>query len=300
MATELTDMVIDEISLVDDPANEQARVAIVKARGGAAPESDVTGALARIKKAFEDIAPALAQTLAEGLSANEAAATAATALKEYGMDIESLSKALEDAEAKLTALSKRADQAEAGILDAEKVIKAKDEEITKLQAAAPAVDAPASDEEVLKGLPESIRKRLEASEAAALAAETAVTKMRDETERNEAIVKAKSLKVGDPEVVGPLLLRVAKGKTTAEDAATLERVFKAVGEQSAAGDRLFRAVGADGSNAADAGDPEQVLKAKADEIRKAKPTLTGAQAYAAALEQNPDVYDAYINKRRVA
>jgi len=323
MAQQLTDMSIDEISLVDDPANEQARVLIVKAKSGKkaatkgieveiTEEDESTDAdgmededektkllMARVKKAIEGIAPRVAQTLAGSPSAEtDAANTAAASLKEYVMDIETLSKSLEDAEAKLAALAKRADEAEAALKDAGEVIKAKDAEIETLTKSAEVAAEPAAEEDVLKSLPESIRKRLEESEAKAQAAQAEIAKMREQSELTEAIAKAKDIKVGSPEVVGPLLLRVAKGMTTVEDAATLETLLKGAGEvadQSA----LFKSVGSD---AAVDGEPEELLKAKATEIQKVNTGMTFEQAYVKAMEENPSLYNAYVakSKRRAA
>jgi len=214
------------------------------------------------------------------------------------MDIETLSKSLEDAEAKLAALAKRADEAEAALKDAGEVIKAKDAEIETLTKSAEVAAEPAAEEDVLKSLPESIRKRLEESEAKAQAAQAEIAKMREQSELTEAIAKAKDIKVGSPEVVGPLLLRVAKGMTTVEDAATLETLLKGAGEvadQSA----LFKSVGSD---AAVDGEPEELLKAKATEIQKVNTGMTFEQAYVKAMEENPSLYNAYVakSKRRAA
>jgi hypothetical protein len=47
-------------------------------------------------------------------------------------------------------------------------------------------------------------------------------------------------------------------------------------------------------------DPDVMLKAKAATIRDANPRLTAEQAYAQAVDQNPDLYTAYIGKRRAS
>lgn len=272
MPQNLSDMTIEEISLVDDGANEDARVVIVKAKSGQSGHAVPGG---------------------DDPSNPDAAAMAAASIKEFEMDIETLSKALEDAEAKLAALEKRASDAEASLKDAEEVIKAKEAEIDEISKA----KNPPSDEEVLKALPEAIRKRLEDAEAAAKAAEEEVAKAKAAQETAEYIAKAKSLGAGDAEKVGGLLLRVAKGLTTADDAATLESMLKAAGEQGKTA-ALFKALGSD--TAVD-GEPEAMLKAKADEIEKAaEGKLTKEQAYAKAVEQNPAIYSAYVAKRRSA
>ncbi len=313
MAQQLTDMSIDEISLVDDPANEQARVVIVKAKGGkkAAPKEDIepmdddeedeedadaVQLMARVKKAIDGLAPRVAQTLAGIPSADtDAADTAAASLKEFVMDIETLSKSLEDAEVKLAALAKRADDAENALTDASEVIKAKEAEIDALTNAAPhGEDTPAQDDEVLKSLPEAIRKRLQDSEAKANAAEAEIAKMRDAADLATAIAKAKELNVGDPAVVGPLLMRVGKGQTTADDVVVMERLLKgvsAVADESA----LFKSIGSDASGDSE---PEDVLKSKAADILKANSGMTFEQAYAKAMDENPALYSAYVSKSK--
>jgi DNA repair exonuclease SbcCD ATPase subunit len=279
MPQKLTDMIIDEISLVDDGANQHADVVIVKRN-----------------------APAEGDTGSEGNSGDFETASADD--KEFQMDMENLAKALEDAEAKLETLEKRTTDAEAALADATSVIKAKDAEIEELQKgykakAEKSADGDADDEDedkqVMKSLPESIRKRIEDFEKRAAEAETTLAKMREEKDTAEAIAKAKSLNFGKAEEVGPLLMRVAKGRTTQADADTLERLFKAAGEQGKV-THLFRSVGSD--TAVD-GDPEVLMKAKADEIQKANKGMTFEQAYVQAVETNPSLYNAYIAKRRV-
>lgn len=281
MPQNLTDMTIDEISLVDDGANEDARVVIVKAKSGL---------------------PGHAAPGGDDPSNPDAASMAAASIKEFEMDIETLSKALDDAEAKLAALEKRASDAEAALKDAEEVIKAKDEEVAKAKAEAEAKakgeKSPDGDEDdVMKSLPESLRKRLEQADAIAKAAQEEVTKMKEAQEQAEFIAKAKAMGAGDAEKIGGLLMRVAKGTTTADDAATLETMLKAASEQGKTA-ALFKALGSD--SAVD-GEPEAMLKAKADEIQKASDgKLTKEQAYAKAVEENPSLYTAYVSKRRAA
>lgn len=309
---ELTDMEITEISLVDEPANDDARVVIVKAKAKPAdeeddpneaePDADEDDAKAKPKgkmkksagplsaakvagailSAITELSPQIVEkALAEGFSAEpEAAAMAEEIIMETVMDITQLSKALEEAEAKMETLEKRA-------TDAEAALKLANENIAK-SAAKP--EEP-NEEEVLKSLPEAIRKRLEKAKED----EATIAKMAAEAEEKAAIAKARELKVADPDKVGPLLLRVEKGKTTPEDAKVIETLLKQHAAISAVSP-LFKSIG---SAAAVEGDPEEILKAKATEIQKASEgKMTFAQAYDEALKQNPSVYDAYIAKRR--
>lgn len=328
MTTKLTEMQIDEISLVDDPANGEARVLIVKAKGGAKhdaakgygkdeganklmdeddedefemgakpkkkmqtppplpemPEEE----LIKFREALEDAElndeqiDAVEKSAEAMLAAAVSAMTTASAAKEKTMDLEALSKALGEAEAKLVALEKRADDAEAALAEAHEIIKEKDSELAEVKKS-----AGDGEDDILKSLPEAVRKRLED-------AETAIAKMKAEAEEKEAVAKAKALGVGEADKVGPLLLRVEKGQTTEADAKFLETLLKGAGE-IAVKSALFKSMG---SAAADEGDPEQQLQVKADEIAKANSKLTKEQAYAEAVKQNPGLYNQYVAKRR--
>jgi hypothetical protein len=301
MPQRLTDMEIHEISLVDEPANEEARVVIVKAKSSAdAPKSASVAKIAgAVLAAIEEMAPQIVgRAMAEGFSADPDAAFVATAiLQETVMDMEAVTKALEVAEAKLDALEKRATEADAALVAKDEIIKAKDKEIAAAKAkgddkkVAEEGDDEDDEEEVMKSLPESIRKRLADAEAM----KVEIAKANEKRELDAAIEKAKSLGAADAEAVGALLLRITKGMTTADDAATLETMLKstkAVDDKSP----LFKSVG---TSAAADGDPEAVLKAKADElVTKSAGKLTFAQAYDQALVENPDLYNSYIAKRR--
>jgi len=305
MPQRLTDMEIHEISLVDEPANEDARVVIVKAKNGADPSkpSSVAKVAGAVLAAIEEMSPQIVErAMAEGFSADPDAAAAATAiLQETVMDMEAVTKALEDAEAKLDMLEKRATEAEAALQAKDEVIKAKDAELAELVAKGKSkkADMKADDDEtaeddedeVMKSLPESIRKRL--AEADALREE--VRKANEKAELDAHIAKAKALGAADADAVGGLLLRVAKGTTTQDDAKALEDLLKsakAVDDKSP----LFKSLG---TSAAVDGDPEAILKAKADEIvTKSSGKLTFAQAYDQALQENPGLYTAFIAKRR--
>lgn len=306
MAKIIKDMQLDEISLVDDPANPEANVVIAKAKngGGFKPCADC-GDEAACRKAgkcldmekgcgpSKKVAKALAAISAITKAANgsESADDDAVSafLKEHDMTLEELEKALTDAKSALDA--------------ADAVIKSKDAEITTLKAAlADAQDevkkskeaqADPTEEELMKSLPESLRKRFVAMEAASKAQADEIEKMRTEREEAEAIEKARGL-AGDPKVVGPALLRIRKGKATDADLAEIERLLKAANNQSKTSE-LYKARGATGDEPAD---PETLLKAKADEIRKGNKDLSSEQAYAKALEENPELYNAYIEKRR--
>lgn len=307
---QIMNLEIGEISLVDDPANDDARVVIVKARAASADDdnpddegnNDMTKSAepvssakvaSAILTALTALSPQIVEkALAEGFSANpDAAAKAAEIVKETIMDLTELSKALEKAEGDIATLTKRATDAEDALKVANETIAKANETIAKAKEQE---KAEPTEEEIYKSLPESVRKRLDAAKET----EAALAKMASDKEEADAIAKARDLKVPEPEKVGPLLVRVAKGKTTADDAKVIETLLKQNAAVMAASP-LFKSIG---SAAAVDGDPEEILKAKAVEIEKASGgKLTYAQAYDEALKQNPAVYQAYqIAKRRAA
>lgn len=304
MANDLRDMEILEVSLVDEPANADARVVIVKAAGGFKPCGDCpdpakcgkAGKCAGDDKAGKPMKKATSasrdagQAMGEGDSSAQDAAMAAIR-EEYQMDIETLSKSLDDAEKKLETLAKRAEDAEAALVDANDVIKAKDAEIKALQKSA----APQSEEDVLKAMDPGVRALVQKARDDAKAATEALAKMQAAADEAQAIAKAREIGIGNPAEIGPLLLRVRKGATTTADADALEALMKGL----AAADKtstLFKSLGASGDVSTD---PEELLKAKANEIAAAE-KISFQAAYTKALDQNPGLYNAYINKRRSA
>jgi hypothetical protein len=301
MAKRLHDMEITEISLVDEPANEDARVMIVKARhapdqsvlDGAYPKARV--ALA-VMAAIDGLLPEIVEKAAGELPADKpdaAATAAANFIKELVMNFEDVTKALEAADAKIETLEKRAETAETAAAEAEALLKAKEAELAELAKANQ--DPAEAEAEIIKSLPESIRKRLEEADAVAKAAQEELQKSKDAAEAAEFVAKAKELQAGDADMIGGLLLRVAKGKTTAEDAATVEAVLKSAASVTATSE-LFKSLGTAGDDKAL--EPGEALLAKAKELKAADPSLTDAVAYEKALEQNPSLYTEYLAKRR--
>jgi hypothetical protein len=297
MATALSDMKIEEISLVDDGANPGAKVEIFKAKMKPCGDCKTPDACMKkgacMKKSddyddddMDDDDGDMAQRGRRAMA--KSAAPAAALRQEFEMDLEELSKSLEAAEAKLDELEK----ANAGLTD---VVKAKDARIAELEGTiAKAADPAAADDAFLKSLPEVAREAIVKARKAEADAKAELQKARDKQDAEAAIAKAKALGFGNADEVGPLLVRVAKGMTTADDAQALEKLLKSAGEIAGASP-LFKAMGA---AAAVEGDPAELLKAKADEIQKANTGMTYEAAYAKAVDQNPALYGAYVNKRR--
>jgi hypothetical protein len=144
-------------------------------------------------------------------------------------------------------------------------------------------------------LPDAVRKRLEDAEAVAKAAEARVAKIEDAAEAARWLEVAKGL----PFVA---VAKAVGGNAAEETGALLHGIAKAAGEESAtrllgvleaaqaklAQSELLKSAGKDGSGAAFGAAGAQLEKAAAD-IRKGDPSITAAQAYAQAVDGNPDL-----------
>jgi hypothetical protein len=281
MARELFDLVINEISFVDDGANPFADV-IFKRRTEPSMEQPNPSLIAKaLQGALKELTPMIVEkALAAGFAAGSSE-LAAQIMKETVMDLEALTKSLEKAEADIAKANSERDDALAKLRE-------RDAEVAKLKG------GKSEEDDVLKGLPAAARELIEKSREQAAAATAAVAKMIAEREQEASIAKAKEIGFGDPSKIGPLLHRVEKGMTTADDAKTLAELFKSAAtvEKSSP---LFKSLG---SRANSDADPEEVLAQKAKDIRAATPTLSKEEAYTKALEENPDLYAAYVAKRR--
>ena len=183
-----------------------------------------------------------------------------------------LAKAQGDAKA----AGERADKAEADVAELRK---------------AKAVD-PDSDEgfaELVKGMPAAQAEFLKAERAKRKALESDVAKMRDTARASEFLAKAKDYRhvPGKPE-------ELAEALRKADDAGVLEVVERVLKAADAALEKagLTKPIGSDQGGAGD--DPMAKVEAAAGELRKANPKLTREQAIAKAIEENPDLYRAYL------
>lgn len=290
----ITEMEINEISVVDEPGNEGARVVITKARsagsGDTFPVADVARAL---MDAMDEVAPVIVEKAAASLADGdpEAADAAAKLIKELIMDFDELKKALEASEAKVTDLEKRVKDAETEKGKLADLLKAKEAELEKIEKAK---DPEAAEAELLKSLPETIRKRLEDAEAKAAETEAELQKERDAKERAVLLEKAKSFKAGDPEKVADLLLRITKNKTTADDVKVVEEILKSAAALSDAS-LLFKSLGTPSAEGASAHD---VILQKARALQEgSNGEVTFEKAYNTVLEKNPDLYKRYLEER---
>jgi len=137
-------------------------------------------------------------------------------------------------------------------------------------------------------LPEDVRKRIEEAEKRNTELEKRLNEQIEKAEIAEFVKKAETftnLPNMKPDEFGPVLRNLSKVEGYDKLETVLVAANKALGESE-----LFKAKGEDGGieNGALA-----KLQAKADELRKSDPKLTREQAFAKAVEDNPDLYVEY-------
>lgn len=285
----ITKLRLGEVSFVDEGDNPGAEVLITKRRDVLDTEI-IKGRLADLGELVGEIAE-----LAAGSGGMEGVEKAATILGGVNMDIDQLNERLEQIETDLTNVTKAKDKAEADLAEANSALATANAEIEKLKAGTVDTD----EDDILKGLPQPVRDRIEKAEKAAADALESVEKSRDEAELNANIEKVRALGVKDAEGLGGVLHRITKGKSTPEDGAKVVELLTIAKQVGDKGNALFEAIGvAKGKEAAatDADEAQGKLDEAIDAIMKAKPALTREQAYTEALDANPGLYDG-ISKR---
>lgn len=141
---------------------------------------------------------------------------------------------------------------------------------------------------------EALKKRAEDAEATAKAAKDAAQAEVEKREQGENVAIAKGYaNLGFTDTDGPLFYRLSKA-VVADDYKRLREIFDALTKQVETS-KLFEAAGRAGERPLSnvAGTAEQQLYAKADELRKADPTLSQADAVTKATELYPDLRRAH-------
>jgi hypothetical protein len=171
-------------------------------------------------------------------------------------------------------------------------LEAANAELTKAAEAAAAAPAPAATEEdILKSVPESVRIRLEKAEADNAATREALQKERDARLDDAAVTASKGLFKSlafDHATVAPALRRLEV--INPDVAKSVMEVLKAAeGQLESAG--IFQELGKSTDNT-----PKTATEKFADlakSIRETDPTLTAEQAFAKAVNSRPDLYTDY-------
>lgn len=226
--TRLTKLRVNEVSVVDTPANKQAEILIAKRHDGAADHPTNSN------------------------------------MEDADMTLEELSKKLEEAEAAVAALTKRAEAAEANATALTK--RAEDAEAAVKKAAEDAAAGDQGDDAILKSLDPKVRDYVESVKKQADAANAAIAKAADERLTAEYIAKAAKfdgLPGVTPDAFGPVLKRVLGSADEGDRDAVLSALAKA---SDAAKKSLTTALGESGRF--EKSDAEAELEAKAHEVAK--------------------------------
>jgi len=259
----LEDLVVNRVDLVDEGANSAAFIELFKRK-----ERSDTMEFTEILKSMTPEHAAVVQAEITRLD-GEIAKTKTTAEQAAAAEAAATGSATEAKEE-----AKRANETCAKV----------QEELSTLKAAS---TESFDESETLKAMPEAARVLFTKMKAQKDAAEEAVRKARDAEVEATAVAKASELKalpVEQSKLVGilkscsPELFEVLTAVNAAIDSNVLGEVGKSKpGEVSTT------------SNAA-----WGKIEAKAEEILKAKPTITKAKAISEAVTQNPDLYKEYL------
>lgn len=284
MARRIKKLKLDELSLVDDGANDGARVLVVKRRAQDhnarqhSTDDDLAARLAIIEKAID-----------RGNSAELDALRAALAEKSQ-MDLNEMHAALTTATARIDSLTgevrKRDDQIALltkSLTDATAAVEAAREETAVLKAK---VDPKGAEEDILKSLPPAARALVEATRSQA----AMIEKRAGEIERAERIAKAKEDGIQKPDEIADLISKIAKGVAGQAEADAVYAILK--GNSAALRDAaLFRPVGSSGATATTGAMGE--IATRVAKLRSEKPTMSEAVAMDAVLSADPGLYQRY-------
>jgi len=254
----LRNLILDEISLVDVPANPGAQVLLFKR--DTSKEQDMPD------DAIKGLTPEQLETVDKAEKLLKAHDDLSTKFEKLEEEREFLKTELQKASDRLKELEKAAAEND------------DDDEVVKVE------------------LPEAVRKQIEATEQESSELKKRIEKMEEEKRTSEYIAKAEILK-NLPLVAkefGPVLMRVALNKSTDEDIEALEKVLTAANERA---DELLKVAGSDTPEANEGSALVKLEKAAAALIDK-DPELSEATAFAKATERNPALYTQYLAERQ--
>lgn len=276
MKMRLKNLRLKRVSLVNDPANEEALVVLFKSNDKPAEEVPVT----------KDDDVDAGMTSCKGCKSKMSKGAKfcpgcgdKVAMKGAGMELDKLDPEVRKAFEKLQADLKEAND--------------------KLAAAPAPVVEKKADADVLKELSPAAREMVE--KANAIAADSAakvkvlsdaIEKANDENLEKAFVEEAKTYRNigGDPKVLGPILKRVSLGKTTKEDLAALQGILKGA---NAAAKPLLTVVGGSerGGNGSAFAEIDALVKEVISKAGEKKPTYSDALDIVA--KEHPALYSRY-------
>lgn len=293
-APKLVGIEIMETSGVDHPAHLREGWLVMKA-----------ASVAEAEAAFHALAPIQEDNVTDEQHEVEADVTEATPVEAAAPadtvdDITRLAEQIANLQAaRIVAEEKHTDavaRLEAAIMEKDAMI----DSLTKMLPEPEPVDA---HEEMMKSLPEPIRKALEDAEARAeeaiakaAAADAALETIRAERETAEWIVKASEFGnlAADPVVLGPILRKFATVDSEATD--TLVEILKAADAQAESAG-IFAEIGVPTPQVIGDGDAWSVIESLAKAKVAAGEADTIASAVAIVTAEQPDLYDRYRTER---
>lgn len=248
----LDDLTVDRVDLVDEGANSAAFIEIFKRKETEGP-MDFDAIISKMKPEHVEVI-------------NQHIAGITEELTKARGDLEAANKTIEE---KTEAL----DAANATIA----TYKSKEEDVAK--------SAEASEEDVLKSLPENLREAFVKMREQKNAAEEQVRKAAEEKAEAEAVAKAATLKAI------PVEQDVLVGILKNCDQSVID-VLGAAAE--AIETTLLGEVGKRGAQVNTGDDAWGKLEAKAEEIAK-RDSITKQKAFDTAIKENPDLYKEYLD-----
>lgn len=181
---------------------------------------------------------------------------------------------VEGLETEVTTLSAQVEKAEQDLQE-------KDDRIAKMQP----TDPEAAEKEMLAKADPALRSLIEKQQAQVAQAQEIAKAERDARLEREFLAKAETMPMiaEDKAALGGLLRRISEA-LSAEDSAAVEKVLKSANE-AISKSNIFKEFGTGGGETT----ISKSVEAKAEEIRKADPSLTFEQAVAKAYDENPDL-----------
>jgi chaperonin cofactor prefoldin len=318
MATLLELEEITSVGLVDQAANDECEVLLVKrdARAAealtaveavdAALAADITKHIAQRDYARAvDAVRSVVEKRGAKISGSrlaklkDAVGLLSTILQEVEtMQDDDVSKSFDpaslsqEAQDHLASLEKRATDAEGTVETLGKSVETLTTQVTELTEAAKA-DTPDTDTDVLKGADAELRKRFEDLEKRASDAEAIATVERDA--RLDAEFTKRATDAGLPSDIGPVLKRLTD--TSTADAEAITTLLKAQAEQIKAGS-LFDEVGKTGTNDANANSAWGEIEKRAADLLKSGDVKTHAAGVAAVVERDAALYARHTDEQK--
>lgn len=270
MPTKLKDLVITKVALVDEGACSAAHIKLFKKREGGSAMT------------FEDVLKSIP------------AEWQAVVTNHLNQQLNTVKKAKDD---EIAAKDEKIKTAEAELTKAQQELEtAKDE----LEKATSVEKGKPSEEEILKGLDPVVRDMITKARAQEQAAITALKKMKEQQEHEEAVAKAKTMpNIGLEE---DKFANVIKGlnaldETTRND---VMKAFEMANEAIAKGgvlNEIGKSAGNGGEGASSTDEAWAQIEKKAQEIRKSTNCSLEA-ATTRAINENPDLYSQYLDAHK--